>query len=405
MVKQQIGYNNKATTPTVVERPDRVASNLIRTSKARGRKKISDWTAANNQAGNVVSPKRTLLYTLYEELVLDGDVFAEWETKRKLRLTGSDFQMLDPNNKPNEEVTNMLRNTWFTQLLNHSMDAKLWGHSLVEIKDIDNNGLVANLELVPRKHVIPETGLITINVGDEKGIFYRDELSINQWLFEIGETSDLGLLNVCAPYILFQRFALSAWSEFCELFAMPLRVGKTQSKDTSSLNRMEDMLISMATASYAVIDKDEEIEFVEAGKSDGTVYERLMNVCSSKISKILNGAVIGEASQGGSRSKEEVGQKISDLVTLSDMTSFENWMKQYGIPKLIALGYPFDGYRFEFKKPKDLVALIAIVTGLTTAGYKPKLEWVQDEFGIPLEEIIAPQVTQPNPKAQSTFFD
>ncbi len=405
MAKKQIGYNSKSTTE-VVERPDRVVSQLIRSNKARGRKKIADWTAANNQAGNAENPKRTLLYSLFEELVLDGDVFAEWETKRKLRFIATDFHLLDVNNKPNEEATNMLRSMWFNQLLNLALESKLWGHSLIEIKDIDSTGLISNLELVYRKHVLPEKGIITTKVGDEKGILYRTDPAINQWLIEVGETNDLGLLNICAPYILFQRFALSAWSEFCELFAMPLRVGKTQSKDVTSLNRMEDMLISMATASYAVIDKDEEIQFIEAGKSDGTVYERLMTVCSAKISKILNGAVIGEASQGGSRSKEEVGSEISNLVTLADMIWFENWMKQYGIPKLVLLGYPFDGLRFDFKKPKDLKSLLEIVVGLTGAGYKPKLEWVQDEFGIPLDEIVVqPSKTTTQPKAQSNFFD
>ena len=393
----------KTTTATVTERPDKLVSKIIKTNKTRGRKAINDWTQANNQAGNAENPKRTLLYNLYEELALDGEIYAEWETKRKLRLLANDFNLFDANNKPNEEATNLLKSTWFNDFASLAMDSKLWGHSLVEIDAISSDGMIASVELIRRKHVIPEKGIITIKVGDEKGIPYRDDLAINQWLFEVGKREDLGLLNICAPYVLFMRFALSAWSEFCEIFAMPLRVGKTQSKDTQSLNKMNDMLLDMATASYAVIDKDEVIEFVESNKTDGSVYQGLMTLCASKISKILNGAVIGEASQGGSKAKEQVGQGINDLVTLSDMIWLEGVVNDIVFPKLIGLGYPFDGLKFKYTKPKDLTKSLEIVKGLSSAGFKPTAEWVQDEFGIPLDTQVQSAQTTPI-KAHTDFF-
>lgn len=395
----------KKNTPntTITERPDKVVSQIIKTNKIRGRKAIIDWTQANNQAGNAENPKRALLYNLYEELVIDGEIYAEWETKRKLRVLANDFNLLDANNKPDETATDQLKTTWFNDFISLAMDSKLWGHSLIEVDKINTDGLIASIELVRRKHVIPEKGLITIKVGDEKGIAYREDAQINQWLFEVGKTEDLGLLNICAPYVLFMRFALSAWSEFCEVFAMPLRVGKTQSKDTTSLNKMNDMLLEMATASYAVIDKDEEIQFIESNKTDGSVYNGLMTLCASKISKILNGAVIGEATQSGSRAKEQVGQQINELVTLSDTIWLEGIVNDIVLPKLIALGYPFDGLKFKYIKQKDLTKSLEIVKGLSSAGFKPTIEWVQDEFGIPLDTQ-----TQQNPttsvKAQTDFF-
>ena len=395
----------KKNTPntTITERPDKVVSQIIKTNKIRGRKAIIDWTQANNQAGNAENPKRALLYNLYEELVIDGEIYAEWETKRKLRVLANDFNLLDANNKPDETATDQLKTTWFNDFISLAMDSKLWGHSLIEVDKINTDGLIASIELVRRKHVIPEKGLITIKVGDEKGIAYREDAQINQWLFEVGKTEDLGLLNICAPYVLFMRFALSAWSEFCEVFAMPLRVGKTQSKDTTSLNKMNDMLLEMATASYAVIDKDEEIEFVESNKTDGSVYNGLMTLCASKISKILNGAVIGEATQSGSRAKEQVGQQINELVTLSDTIWLEGIVNDIVLPKLIALGYPFDGLKFKYIKQKDLTKSLEIVKGLSSAGFKPTAEWVQDEFGIPLD-TQSQQTPPTNVKAHTDFF-
>jgi phage gp29-like protein len=393
-----------STSNTITERPDKLIGKLIKANRTRARKMINDWTAANNQAGNAERPTRTLLYNLYEELTLDGDVHAEWETKRKLRLLANDWNLFDSNNKPNQEVTELLNKSWLVKLIGLAIDSKLYGHSLIEIDKINTDGTIASVDLVRRKHVIPEKGMVVMRVGDEKGMFYREDANAFQWLFEAGENEDLGLLNICAPYVLFMRFAIAAWSEFSEIFAMPLRVGKTQSKDTNSLNKMNDMLIEMATASFAVIDKEEEIEFIESNKTDGAVYNGLINLCTAKLAKILNGSVIGEASQGGSLAKEEVAKEIQEMVTVSDLVWVENWINDHVIPKLIVLGYPLNDLAFKFKKPKDLTKSLEIVKGLYASGFKPTLEWAQDEFEMPLVEITQPTPGPTNVKASGDFF-
>lgn len=405
----QIGYKN---TDTVTERPNRLMDQFILSTTSRGRKTIDNWRKALQAAENADTPNRKLLYDLYDELAIDADLRAEWEQRRKLRILGADFDLVDEAGKPNPEATEMLMNTWFRDFISYALDSQLWGHSLIELgSELDENGLIASVDLCPRAWVIPEKGLFVNQVGDTTGIEYRTDPKYVPWLIEVGKKRDLGLLNNLAPYILFLRFAMSAWSEFAEKFGMPARVVKTDTVDTKNVNRLYDMLDQMGTAFFAVIGKDDELDWVETAKTNGDIYRQLVEMCMSKISKLLNGAVIGEASQGGSRSKEEVGMDISTLITGGDMMFIENLMK-HALPKLIAIGYPFEGLKFRYQRKGDMQAQWTIVSGILEY-YNVPAEYITDTFGVPVEakttdpgaESAGPPKPKPKPKPGAPTAD
>ena len=408
MAKQpQIGYKSGSES-VIKERPNRLAATqYVAAQQNRGRQIIDDWMKALRAAENPEKPNRELLYKLYLNLLIDGDLSAEWETKRKLRFLGAPFNLFKEDGKPDEEATAFLRQEWFYKTLGWALDSKLLSTSVVEVKTLTADGKIDDVELIKRRHIIPEKGIFIQKVGDEKGVLYREDPTVSPWIFEIGDAFDFGLLAKAAPYILFMRFALSAWSEYAEKFVMPVRVGKTNTKDAESLNRLDRMMLDMATASYAILDKDEEFDFIETSKTDGSsVFEKLINKCNATVSKLLNGAVIGEASQGGSRSKEEVGQNITDLVTNGDFMWWEMYFNQRMIPKLIAMGYPFEGLRLEFDRPKDLQALLKIVTGLLEYYDVPE-EYIIDTFGVPVVKKAEPKQTtgKASAKGSAGFFD
>lgn len=401
--KTAVGFKAEGPTKEVV-RPNRLAEiKFIAAQHQRGRQLIDDWIKALRAAENPEKPNRELLYKLFHNIISDVDLTTEWETRRKLRLMATDFSLYDVNNKPVDEATKFLINKWFANLIGHAMDSHLYGHSLVEVKSLTAEGHIANVELVNRRHVIPEKGLFIEKVGDEKGILYREDPAISNWLFEFGDPKDLGLLSKAAPYILFQRFALSAWSEYGEKFVMPLRVAKTNTKDTESLNRLDSMMLEMATASYAILDKEETVEFIQSSATDGSsVYEKLMNMCASKLSKLFNGSVIGEASNGGSRSKEEVGQDIQDVVTTADFKWVEGIMNQEIMPRLILMGYPFQDLTFKYERSEDLQSLWTIYNGLLSHYDIPE-EHIIDKFGIPVTKKVVKE-DKINATARSNDF-
>lgn len=407
---KQTGIGFKANGTTVkTERPNRLAlTQFIASQQQRGRQMINDWLKALQAAENPEKPNRELLYKLYKNIMNDADVYSEWKTKRKLRIIGAGFNIYDANNKPVEDATKMLEKKWFVDLMNHAFDSMLLGHSLVEIKSIDSDGLIDKVELLNRRHVIPEKGLHVQKVGDEKGVLFREDPTYAPWLFEFGESDDLGILSIIAPYVLFQRFALAAWSEYGEKFVMPVRVGKTNTKDKESLNRLDSMMLDMATASYAILDKDEEFEFIETSKTDGSnVFDKLMTKCAAKISKTINASVIGEGTNGGSNAKEQVGQDMQDLVTNADMMWFEGIMNQEILERLTLMGYPFDGLTFKFNRSKNLEALLKIAMGLLEHYDIPEEE-ITDAFGFTVTKKVT-STTTPDPKIKATgagsFFE
>jgi len=390
---KQTGIGFKSQGATVkTERPNRLAlTQFVASQQQRGRQMINDWLKALQAAENPEKPNREQLYKLYHNLLMDADLTAEWETRRKLRVVGAGFNLYDSNNKPVEEATKLLEQKWFMDIINHAFDSKLLGHSLIEVKSITADGLIGDVSLINRRFVIPEKGIHVTKIGDEKGVLYREDPIYAPWIFEFGESNDFGLLAKAAPYILFLRFALAAWSEYAEKFVMPVRVGKTNTKDKESLNRLDSMMLDMATASYAILDKDEEFDFIETSKTDGSnVFDKLITTCAGKLSKLINGAVIGEGTNGGSNAKEQVGQDMQDLVTNADMMWFEGIMNQELIPRLALMGYPFTDLTFKFNRLDDLQSELKIVTGLLEYYDIPENE-ITDKFGWSVTKKETPQ--------------
>lgn len=363
-------------------RKGKLLDQILVSNMARARKDIRQWRLALQAAENVDRPNRTLLYNLYAELVLDADWIKE-SGNRAADLKSCKFNVVDADGEIDVEKTKLLKKPWFYKLIDTYMDTIHWGHSVLQIGDLVE-GEIDKVTLINRWHIIPEKGLFVKKKGDDKGIYYREDESYFNWLIEIGETHDLGVLNACAPYILYQRFALSAWSEYCEIFAMPLRIGRTNTKDIESLSRMENMLVNMATASYGIIDDNEQIEFVESNGGKGEVYENLMKVCNAKISKIIMGAVKGEDSKNGSRSKEEVSEKTTEKKSAADKEAFESFVTFTLFPKLVTHGYPFaEGDAFEFETPKDLKQLWTVTQGLLPY-YDVEEDFIKNTFNIPV---------------------
>lgn len=389
------------------ERPNKVLDSIVRTSTARARRQISDWQAAIRGAENPIAPKRVRLYDIYNDVMLDAHLISELN-KRKNSLLQSDFNLYDESGKPNHEATAEIKKAWFYKLLSYAFDARAWGHSLIEITQLTEEGKIKNVELVNRWHVIPEFGIVVPNKGDEAGIPYRDNPKFSGWLFEVGDKEDLGLLLKAVPHVLYKRFAQGAWSEFTELYGIPPRYVKTPSRDEGHLRRLELMLRDMGASSYGVFNDDEEFHFMDVPTSDGSIFQNLMKVSANEISKLINGSVIGEDSESGSRAKEQVGMELTQNIWNGDKTWLEGEINENWLPMLVDLGYPFDGLRFEFNREKNLQEEWKIVDGVLR-HFTVDPEYIIETFGIP---VIEQKMNPTNPPAEAgtkalgnSFFD
>lgn len=200
-----------------------ISAMLQQQSDSLTKKDIADWRAANQMAIDYENPNRCRLYDIYADCVLDAHL-SGCIAQRKGKVLQKDFRLVDQNGKENTAATELLQSEWFADFLSLCLDSIYWGPTLIQLGDIiRNNGPLRfdGVELVPRKHVIPEYGVIVRSPGDDwhGGISYREGDFAN-WCVEVGKPRDLGLLLKCAPLVSAKRICLptgtcSARSSVC----------------------------------------------------------------------------------------------------------------------------------------------------------------------------------------------
>lgn len=114
---------------------------------------------------------------------------------------------------------------------------------------IDGEMRYTGVELVNRKHVIPEYGVIIREQSDEwrLGMPYR-EGPMADWVVEAGKPKDLGLYLKAATQTIPKKNMLAYWDQFGEIFGMPIRIAKTTARDPKDRSQIENMLASMGAA-------------------------------------------------------------------------------------------------------------------------------------------------------------
>ena len=351
---------------------------VVHQNTRRVRYDIAEWRKALKVAENVHNPNRTRLYNIYTDSSLDALLTSQIQN-RKLQTLGTPYELLNQNGEPELQQTNVLtESTWFPNFLSQLLDTPYWGHSLWEI----TTDPVA-ITLIPRKHVKPQTGEMLIQEFDTGGIAYRQMREYGRYIIETGDNYDVGLLNKAVPHILMKRFAQSCWSEFCEIFGMPMRTLKTNTTDPEMLYRAEQMMQSMGAANYSIIDESETLEYAEAVRSNGEVYQALINLCNQEISLLVMGAILGQDTQHGTRGKEQVSFEILSNLVKADTVYIENFVNSTLLPALVHSGVIPPELRFRFREFDDLEALWT-KTREALIHYDIAPEWIEDKFGIPV---------------------
>lgn len=243
------------------------------------------------------------------------------------------------------------------------------------------------IDLIPRQNVLPKKGIILNDYQDDKGIDYLNAPEYGSWLIDFGTTGDLGLINKAIPHILFSRFAQSCWSELCEIYGIPPRVMKTNTRDSGALRRAEKMMTDMGAAAWFIIDETEKLEWATTGTpATGEVYNGLIKLCRDNISLLISGAIIGQDTQYGSRSKEQSSQDILQNLIDADQTLVEQYMNSKVLPALFKIGIlPMDNLLFEYDKVEDLSELWARTKDILPYKEVPN-EWIKEKFGIEVQD-------------------
>lgn len=362
----------------LTNREERMLSKVIKRQESITRKDIQSWKNARMEASRSTEPRQHLLQVLYDEIMLD----AKMTSQINLRIDKSQSApfSLCRDGKVDDEATKTLADTGLYDFFSEAVIlADFYGHSLCEFS-MDRTGRL-EADLIPRKHISPETGRFYPDVNGE-GEDYRERSDYGTFLIEFyPRKGDLGLLNKAVPYVLMKKFAMSCWSELCEIFGIPPRVMKTQTSDSGMLERAQQMMQAIGAASWFIIDTEEDFEFAQGVNTNGDVYRNFIAVCDENISLLNLGASLGQDTQHGNRSKEESSAELLNAIVEADKRKIQFNFNRIIIPALESIGLLPQGLRLEYAQAVDNEKLWKMVHE-ASQYYEFDTEWIVNTFGM-----------------------
>lgn len=381
-------YFSRPTRSELVELARRVSSKqgvkltaqLQQQTDSLTKKDVADWRAANQIAIDYENPNRCRLYDIYADCILDAHL-SGCIAQRKGKVLQKDFRLVNADGKENTEATELLQTSWFLDFLDLCLDSIYWGPTLIQLGDVvrdDGPMRFDCVELVPRKHVVPEYGRLVRNPGDDwrNGIPYR-EGDIANWCVEVGRPRDLGLLLKCAPSCISKKNMLAYWDVFGEIFGMPMRIARVNGLDDAERARTEAALRDMGAAQYIVTTDGTEIEIKESSRGDAyNVYDKRVDRCNSELSKVVLNQTM-TIDSGSSLSQSEVHLEIFERTTESDATMCAHIINGWLLPLMELHGFPVKGCRFQWNN----------AAAFSPAENRENLRLVLEYFNVPGEHI------------------
>ena len=379
--RKNIQPKGKITVSGNFPRPGQTSpSVIVLTQPKRFGIDIADFTQAIRAAENVDFSRRYRLYDLYDDILLDAHLSCVIEKRRNAVLCSNIEFWRD--GIPDEAVNEQIRSPWFSRLVTDIIDAKMWGFSLCQFYREDDNWV--NYDLIPRKHADPVRRLILRHQTDITGTSWDEYPDL---LF-IGSPTDLGLLAKAAPWVIYKRNTTGDWSQFSEVFGMPIQEYTYDTDDDDSRQRAIDDAYNAGSLAVFVHGKDTNLNLVEAGNKTGTaeVYERLCERCNNEISKlILGNTLTTESSDNGTQALGTVHKKVEDRVAQADRRYILDVLNYNMADIFQRMGINTNGGEFCFPEQKDIdpATKMNILTQLRSNFQLPVAdEFLYEEFGI-----------------------
>lgn len=337
---------------------------LSEQQKYRQQEDIQTLEEAITEAQNLHTPQRYTLNRIFDDIELDPHFTSQWTT-RKMKTIQREFGLYRGDSDEKDSATEIFESAWFHMFMGMALDSMKRGFIVMSFGKWNGTGfewskgkdgtLYEPIRPINYDHVMPEKGLLKKTDYSQPGHgetwdLFKAPIS-NNTMF-LGSPTDFGLLYKCAKYILFKNNCLNNWSEFAEVFGMDIRLGKTSaqgSQRTSFLN----MLKNLGAGGFGIMSEDDEVEFAGTSRTDAfKVYKELNEYVDKNISMLIFGQdVIGSMT---GVTKGTAAENVSDLYGDHDAKFLAGVVNDQLIPKLVDMGVPVDGLRFEWDTTQSL---------------------------------------------------
>ncbi len=320
------------------------------------KKELADWRMANQQAIDIQMPTRWNLYNIYYDAMLDDHLLGAIRN-RKLKTMRRPFKIVDAKGVENEELTQLFHTKWFKKFMSLSLDSIFWGHSLIQLGDIIREETMlkfADIELINRFHVKPEYHVIVKDMNDDptEGMDYTSP-PFSDWCISVGDPKDLGLLLPTSKDTISKKYAFQFWDQFAEIFGMPVRIGKSSTRNKADLDKIQKMLEEMGSAAWGLFPEGTSIDIIETKRGDAfNVYDKRVDRANTEMSKAILGQTM-TLDSGSSYSQSKVHENVSEEIGEEDGDMVMDVVNDDLFPVIIKHGWPVTGYRMIWDDTED----------------------------------------------------
>jgi len=198
-------------------------------------------------------------------------------------------------------------------------------------------------------------------------------------------------LRVCAWWFLFKNYSVKDWVAFCEVYGMPLRLGKYDPGATKADREALMTAISMLGSDAAgIISKSTEIDFIrlEGASINADLYERLATFANKEMSKaILGQTLTAEVGEVGSYAASQTHNDVRLDLAKADTKACAATMRYQLIRPLVGFNYGWDtsipDYEPVWKEEEDLKDKSDWVTALLDRNVEMPASFIRLQFNIP----------------------
>lgn len=365
---------------------DKIEIDYFRFYQSLYRKEVDDWKQARETRRDPFRPLTFHIQQLYKDCMLDNHLQGAIEN-RILRIINKDFNLNAPDGTIDRERSACIQTQWFRQIIRRAMESKFYGYSLLFVQDL--NLPKRQIIDLPRENIIPEKEILLKNALDPHSQAIRYKEFPNYFLYIQLGADAIGTLERIAPLTIFKRHSWAAWDEFEQIFGIPVRIARTAIQTQKHKDELQSWLENMGTLSYAIFDKQTDIEIKENTKSDAfNVFLQKISIINKEISKGIVGQTM-TMDDGSSLSQSEVHLAIYNEVITADIQDIQDWANDRLFPVLRAWGMDIpEGYYMtivekELSNPNEKIKIDSV---LLQNGYNIKPEYIENFYGTPLDE-------------------
>lgn len=347
---------------------------------------ISTWRKAH-QSAESLRPQRNLLYNLFADVELDGQVEAV-TSKRVDAVTGANWAFVDKDGKPVDKIMSLIDSLGFDEMIKEIMSSKWWGYAMMEpdfYQDLDGDYKMS-LEAVPKLHMRPELGRISYDGISDEGKDIRTGY-LSKVIMEVGNVHDLGLHLKGAPFAILKRGGWGDYAMFTQVFGQPIADAKYDGFNTEHRQQLIEMLSALGLQ-HIVRPDGTEIDLLQTMQAQpGTLHKDFIEILDKAISKTyLNTTETVESSRTSGYAQSETHQEQDDDKHANDIEFVRKVLNDRFKPILATHGFDVAGGKFiaEDDSNYDPTERIKIYNDLAEKHNLPiEHDHLYEEFHIP----------------------